>query len=220
MQVIQAIWLGCVLIGLPSSALAIGWFGKDLNGLPCTGDGQGFGPFDYTNTQQVRTKLGIVEAHHFTPEVEQLIRGKSGSIASDLDYTLRAFPNHHRALFSLIRYVTESREWGRYEKKPATPPECYLQRAMRFRPEDGNVYLLYGLYLHRLDRQAEAEEQYRRAVELMPRSAEAHYNLGILLVDMERYAEAKPVAAKAYELGYPLSGLRRMLSDAGHPLDP
>ncbi len=193
--------------------------GQDLQGKPCTGKGQGYGPFDYTNSHHVRVKLPIVEQFHFTSQVEGLNRGRSGTLVSDLDYTLRAFPNHHRALFAMIRLTTDKRKRdpgvvGALE----TPPECYLLRAEAFRPDDGAVQMLHGLYLHRLGKLTEAEVHYRKAVALMPRSAEAHYNLGLLLVDLERYQEAVPEARLAYKLGYPLSGLRKRLATAGHSL--
>src|SRR5882672_10328606 len=57
-----------------------------------------YGPFDYRIEHD---KLAIVEAYHFTSQVELLIRGQSGALGADLDYTLRAAPNHHRALVAM-----------------------------------------------------------------------------------------------------------------------
>lgn len=202
-----------------AAASAIGFSGNDLEGLPCRGKGQGYGPFDYTNPVHVARNLPVVETYHFTPEVERLEKGKSSYVLGDLDYTLRAFPNHHRALFAVIRVATEP---GHLKRRGMgtmdTPPECYLQRALAFKPNDGKVELLYGLYLHKKGHLDDAESHYRRAVKLMPRSAEAWYNLGLLLTDKEKYAEAVPMAEKAYKYGYPLAGLRRRLAAAGHPL--
>lgn len=205
-----------MLLLLPASSVAIGFYGEDLQGLPCRGNAQGYGPYDYTNPVHFNTKLSVVEDHHFTSEVEQLKR--RANVGYNLDYTIRAFPNHHRALFATIRYATD----GRYKKlkKLVTSPECYLQRAIRFQPKDGNVYLLYGLYLHKLKRLQDAESYYKQALELIPNSAEANYNYGLLLTDMERFKEAQPYARKAYKLGYPLPGLKRRLASAGFPLKP
>jgi len=215
-------WILAILLTVTSPLVwGLGFSGTDLKGLPCQGLAQGYGPFDYTNPQHVRSRLPVVEAHHFTAEVEGLVRGKSGYILGDLDYTLRAFPNHHRALYALIRFVTEPGHMGRqYIGKLESQPECYLQRALRFKPDDGKVHMLFGLYLHKLGKLVEAEGYYRTAVKIMPRSAEAHYNLGLVLTDQDKFAEAVPVAKLAYELGYPLSGLRRRLAAAGHPLNP
>lgn len=79
------------------------WVGETLNKTVCQGKGQGYGPFDYTSPTD-RKHLGIVEHYHFTSDVEHLRKGASGSIALDLDYTLRAFPNHHRALNAMMTF--------------------------------------------------------------------------------------------------------------------
>jgi tetratricopeptide (TPR) repeat protein len=49
-------------------------------------------------------------------------------------------------------------------------------------------------------------------------SPEIHYFLGLVLVDLKDYERAREHAARAYELGYPLPGLRDKLARAGHPL--
>ena len=60
-----------------------------------------YGPYDYRTDRGNR--LYLVESAHFTPVVESLISGLSGPLGAELDYTLRAFPNHHRALISDAR---------------------------------------------------------------------------------------------------------------------
>lgn len=58
-----------------------------------------FGPFDYRDPAARAESLQVVERYHFTADVEMLRRGKaSANVLDDLNYTLRAFPNHHRAL--------------------------------------------------------------------------------------------------------------------------
>lgn len=49
-------------------------------------------------------------------------------------------------------------------------------------------------------------------------SAEVHYFLGLVLVDKKDYEKARLHAEKAYQLGYPLPGLRNKLAVAGFPL--
>jgi len=97
-----------------------------------------YGPFDYTNPSDREKKLPIVEKFHFTPSVETLVHGNSSTVAKDLDYTLRAFPNHHRALYAMLRYQLKN-------KGPAGARytiECYFDRALRLAPKDGEVYVL------------------------------------------------------------------------------
>jgi tetratricopeptide (TPR) repeat protein len=187
------------------------WKSMDFIGRPCTIQ-QGFGPYDYTNSQHVSAHLQIVEVWHFTPEVENLTRGKSGTVYGDLSYTIRAFPNHHRALYSLIQYQLQ----GSNEIDAA--PECFLDRAINFAPGDARVYLLYGVYLHRLDRLDQALDKYEKAEELSPNNPEIQYDMALLYLETDDMDEAVKYAKKAYSLGYPLPGLRNRLMAQGYSL--
>ena len=51
------------------------------------------------------------------------------------------------------------------------------------------------------------------------RSAEIQYNLGLVLLELGDVEEAQVAARKAYELGYPLPGLRNKLKRMGHSID-
>lgn len=220
MPIVGYLSLVVVLLLWGSSGWASGFSGEDLEGRPCRGETKGYGPFDYNDPRNHKKHLPLVEEYHFTSEVEGLISGKSGSLLQDIDYTLRAFPNHHRALFSIIRYATRFSTSGRHAQEMTTKPECYLQRALLFRPEDGKVHMLFGLYLHKKGRLEEAETYYRKALELMPDNAEANYNLGLVLVHQEKYPNAVPMAKKAYKLGYPLQGLKNILAREGYSISP
>src|SRR4051794_345698 len=89
-----------------------------------------YGPFDYRTGQ---AQLAVVDSNHFTPEVENLKRGENATIGGDLDYTLRASPNHHRALMSLTNYAVRMNT----TKAPNMPRsvDCYFDRARRFAPD-------------------------------------------------------------------------------------
>ena len=167
-----------------------------------------YGPYDYTNPIDRRDKLPIVETRHFTSSVENLIKGNKGYIYGDLDYTLRAFPNHHRALSSMSQYQI-------LHPRPPNATyysiECYFDRAMRFKPDDAIVKMLFGIYYHRIKKYDNALKYYKLALELAPNSAEIHYNLGLLFFDMEKYDEALSHAQKAYSLGAQVGGLKAML---------
>jgi len=182
---------------------------------PCGSLKNPYGPFDYTNPTDFTEKLGIVENRHFTFDVEALKKGGStGSLARDLDYTLRAFPNHHRALYAMARYQLLAKGKGdaRYTI------ECYFDRAIRLNQDDGVVWMLHGIYLHKKHDYKEALDKYERALELIPRdeTADLHYNMGLLFVDMKQYARANEHAQLAYELKYPLPGLRNRLKKLGY----
>jgi tetratricopeptide (TPR) repeat protein len=190
--------------------LAVNAAGQSLENMGCGSLNNGFGPFDYTNAMHKRDNLQIVEVNHFDKSVFSLERGITGhSPLGDLDYTLRAFPNHHLALDAMARLHrrenTERMPGGRYTMT------CWFARAAAFQPDDGNVKLLFGIHLFRTDELENAETELLEAIRLMPDSAEAHYNIGLLYVRMENFASAREQAEKAYSLGYPLPGLRDQL---------
>jgi tetratricopeptide (TPR) repeat protein len=208
--------LVALLTGTPSFAVEhdppMGWVGRTFDDEPCHGKGQGPGPYDYRDPAARFPWLAKVEGAHFTRDVEALDAPlNSGHLNGNIDYTLRAFPNHHRALDAIIRLKLRG-------GKVASPVECYLQRAEAFRPDDGTVKQLFGLYYHRLGRHEKALAYYEKALETGPETAEMHYHMGLLLLAMGRPREAVEAAHKAYAMGYPLPGLKRMLAKQGHTL--
>jgi tetratricopeptide (TPR) repeat protein len=190
------------------------WVGNNLEGLPCQGRAQGYGPYDYTSPDG-KNHLNIVEIYHFTSKVEALKSGESGYIHGDLDYTLRAFPNHHRALNAMMRYQEQE------QKKPPTDIpriECYLQRATHFAPHDPVPFMIYGIYLHKHGRLQQALDQYRQAEKIQPNHPELLYNLGLLFIDLKKPEQAREYARKAYSAGHPLAGLKNKLKQLGYPI--
>lgn len=172
------------------------------------------GPFDYTNYNEYTKHAYLVEYHHFGSDVESLAKGQTSSIYADLDYILRVFPNHHRALTALSRY--EFQVDNAIEKMgDSISVDCFFNRGIVFKPTDGVVRLIYATYLHRKKNLDQAKIQYDKALELSPSSAEVHYNLGLYYVDVSQLSMAVKHGHKAYELGYPLPGLKNKLIRKG-----
>ncbi|WP_405242479.1 tetratricopeptide repeat protein [Lentisalinibacter salinarum] len=172
-----------------------------------------YGPFDYTNAEHRREKLPIVERFHFNDEVFRLERGlTSGNPTGDIAYTLHAFPNHHRALDAMARlhrkHQTEKLPGARYSLA------CYFDRARRMAPHDATIPMLQGIHFFKTGRMDQAEISFQVALDLAPNSAEIHYNLGLLYIREGNFEYAREHAVRAYELGFPLPGLRRKLIDA------
>jgi tetratricopeptide (TPR) repeat protein len=158
-----------------------------------------YGPFDY-NVEK-GGGLQQVERVHFTPAVEGLLRGSSGFLGGDLSYTLNAFPNHHRALASIMR-------WGARTKNPQPPHlqfsiDCYFDRATRFRPQDTVVRSLYALHLAQTDRKPEALKQLQFAREVAKESAISLNNIGLVYLELREYEHAREAARAAMALGHP-----------------
>jgi Tfp pilus assembly protein PilF len=194
----------------------LGWPGNTLSGVECYGPGQGVGPFDYGSQ---RSQIGIVEEYHFKPEHEQLAEGASIWTRNNLDYTLRAVPNHHRALWAMARwYLLKLEQTDRNQlealerlREGPPPPECYFRRAKRFAPKDGTVPAIFGIYLHKREKLDEALTEYSLAESLAPGNAELIYNMGLLHFDMDNFDKAQEYAQRASSLGYPLRGLQSKL---------
>jgi tetratricopeptide (TPR) repeat protein len=169
-----------------------------------------YGPFDYRTS---RDKLAIVENVHFTQEVEALRGGSTGQLGGDLDYTLRASPNHARALIAVANLGRKLNSDQLPGAKFSVP--CYFDRAIRFASDDPIPRLVYGTYLARAGKNREAVEQLELAVNLDQGNANIHYNLGLVYLDLKDYPKAREHAQRAYDLGFSLTGLRKRLEAAG-----
>ena len=192
------------------------WVGETLDGKKCEGGYLGFGPYDYTRRAQLPAELEVVERAHFRPEIERLETNKnaSSSAIGDIDYTLKAWPNHHRALNSAMKYRLMFQEWPETSSVP--PAECQLQRAIAFSPNDPVPYMMYGMLLHKWERYEQALFAYRAASRLRPDDILTLYNMGLTLAALEQYDEAEEVAKTVYGAGMPLPGLKNKLIAAGH----
>ena len=169
-----------------------------------------YGPFDYRDSTR-KKELDLVELGHFNDDVRTLRHGLSSFLPiNDLDYVLRAFPNHWGALDAVSRY--QLRGGNMLEFRTA---ECYFDRAIRFVPDDGKVRLLYGIYLMRGKHDAEAKRALEEAERLLPDSIDVTYNLGLLYLRLGEPDRAMDKARVAYAQGYPLTGLRDALKKAG-----
>jgi tetratricopeptide (TPR) repeat protein len=192
------------------AALPFGVVSAADEDFSCGSLANGYGPFDYRSDKD---KLGIVEGAHFTSEVENLITGKGGYLGGDLDYTLRAFPNHHRALMAVMRYGERS--------KSERPPHvrysigCYFNRALRFRSDDDMVRIIYATYLSKKGQNIAALEQLNRIKDSDGQSANLDYNIGLVFLDLKEFDKALAHAHKAYQAGFPLPGLRNRLVRLG-----
>jgi len=192
-----------------------GWRAVTLKGIDCRGTEEGYGPFDWRRTTEQNRRL--VEKIHFTADVESLRKGSTGSVEHDLDYTLMAFPNHHRALWAyaknwIERYPEVSLSYRTELAKQGTPPpECYFIRAIKAVPGDPVVRMAFGVYLHKRDKLDLALEQYEAVEQMNDSYAELAYNMGLLYLERRDITKARTYSDKATALGYPLRGLDREL---------
>jgi len=170
-----------------------------------------YGPYDFRTDKD---KLPIVLGAHFKPEVEALVRGTtSGTPGGDIDYTLRAIPNHPGALLAMIRLgVKEKSERPRGVNYTV---ECWLERALRFRPDDNLVRMIYANYLGERKRKVEALKHLEIAAATAGDNPFTHYNLGMIYADLKEYSSALKHAHLAMGLGIRQTALSDKLKAAG-----
>jgi tetratricopeptide (TPR) repeat protein len=174
-----------------------------------------FGPFDY---RKGGPDLRNVETNHMAPDVVNLVKGQTGYIGSDLDYTLRAFPNHPLALMLMVRLGEKERTSQPRGAKWVV--ECYFKRAMTFANDDGAVRAVYAVYLYKAGRKADALNRLNEAIQLGEDTPSVNYNIGLIYFDMKDYDKALSFAHRAYGSGFPLPGLRDKLKKAGKWQEP
>lgn len=165
-----------------------------------------YGPLDY-NTQ--KNSVAVVEEFHFTPRVRAALGGSTGSFGQDINYTLKAVPNHAVALVSLMQWV----ERAKLDQTPGMewPIECYFERATRFQPADTVVRGLYATFLGRRNRKADALRQLDIAVTHAGDRALSHHNIGLVYFELGEMEKALALAHKARALGMEDSALVALL---------
>ena len=216
------LWWPCRSVAVLVAALAV--FGTSQPALAqapsadlCGGLSNGdYGPFDFRKPHYL---LATVEKNHFAPKVEQLIGGQSGyDVGGDLSFVLIVFPNHARALMAMMRLGEKEKRdkpvGARFEV------ECYFERALRFRPDDNVVRMMYSIFLSTKSRQAEALRHLRQVVETAGDNPFTHYNAGLLYFDLKEYDKAAAQARTAQTQGFPGASLINKLKAIGKWTEP
>lgn len=194
-----------------------------------------YGPFDYYDTKNTPTRAyALVERAHLGPKTELLrLQGDQCFYWGDLDYTLRAFPNHPKALVKMAEFLkgnvpcsiggpaSEARSAAELAEQleaktwQGRTMEYYFETAIRYRPQYVETRLLYARALKDVAKNNEAIRVLQEAIHQDPKSAMAHYELGSLLLTNGEKQAALVHAQKAYGLGAPPSDLRDKLVAAG-----
>lgn len=174
-----------------------------------------YGPYDYRTE---KGKLRIVDLAHFTPPVEALIAGATGDLNSDLDYTLHASPNHHRALVSVMRLAARSKEAQLRGFQRSF--YCFFERAVRFAPDDVVARMLFAQFLGQNKRVDDATRQLDLAIKLAPENAITQYNAGLVFLELGQYERALAQAHLAQSMGFARMELADGLKKANRWKEP
>ncbi len=171
-----------------------------------------FGPFDYRSIDGKSRFL--VESAHFTADVESLHKGvTSRRPGGDIDYTLRAIPNHHRALLSMRR-LAERTSLERPQDMRFSA-QCWFERAIAFRPDDAVTVMLYADFLHAQKRTEEGLRMLAHVEQLTGDNPFTNYNLARMYLTLGQAAKALPFARKALELGNQRTDVKEQLASLG-----
>jgi tetratricopeptide (TPR) repeat protein len=201
-----------VALGFAFTAVQAQNFGGEAG---CGSLANPFGPYDYRTAP--RRSLKDVNDNHFNPNVQQLRRGQTASIAADLDYVLRAFPNHHPALDAMLRlWIKQSGLETGFLK----PLDCYLDRSLRFAPDDPVPPLLFASYFAKLNRKTDALSLVDRALRSPKAWALTHFNAGLVLMELGEAQRALEQAHLAMAQGLNRPDLRDALMKAGAWREP
>jgi len=208
--------LGTTLIGLCALALPL-CVSAQIAAVNCGSLQNAYGPFDY-RIYKDRHEILQVDAYHFTPLVEALIKPMFQHFAADFDYTLRASPNHHRALITMAR-------WSERVKNPMPPGarysvDCYFDRAIRFAKDDLIVRMIYAGFLGRAGRKTDAMQQLDYVSASAADNPFTHFNVGLAYFDLQEYDKALKEAHAAANLGLQRTELRDRLMAAGKWVEP
>lgn len=175
------------------------------------------GPHDYRKVRDRR--LLVVETHHFTKDVESLRKGASTTdIGADIAFTLRHFPNHHRALLAMAKLGERMKTLQ--VPKSEYPIDCWFDRATRFASDDHVSHMLYAQWLAKNRRLPEALSYMAKADALGADSPLTLQSLGLLYLELGQPALALERAHRAYALGLQSPMLRDALKSAGHWAEP
>ncbi len=208
-----ALWFaGLAVVSFTSSSV----FAQVVGGA-CGSLQASYGPYDY-RTQRGQP-LKLVEGAHFSASIEALIHGRGYKPpGQNIAYTLRAFPNHHRALMAMTKLAE-------LEKTPKPSGstytiDCWYQRAVTFRPDDTTVRMIYSSFLAKNQRVPEAVAQLEQATAIAKDNPFTHYNIGLVYFDMKLYDKALAQAHKALALGFDRTELRELLVKANQWQEP
>ena len=161
-------------------------------------------PEDY---RKPTPRLRTVEAFHFGPGVEALISPmqRGMTFGSDLDYTLWANPNHHKALLTLVRLAAREKT-----DKPAGSQftvECYFARALLIAPDDVVARMTYVRYLGAQQKTTQALSNMKLVVQQAGDNPLTHLNAGLVYLELGAFEEASEQARRVAAMGFPSARL-------------
>jgi len=152
--------------------------------------------FDYFSTEtnpEAKAYIKSVDTYH-TNKVMNWIHNKNYDAAlSDLQFALKRFPNHPKALMLIVTYA-------HFTNSPnmAMP---YYERAIKLFPQHAITYAQYGTYLVDIGIVQIGIERLKKAIEINPKLSIAYKWLSEAYIKKGDIELARKTIEKAKELG-------------------
>lgn len=143
---------------------------------------------------QLHWNVGDSEKNHLGPAIRTIQSGQYAKAWQDLDFMLRRFVNHPKALEAMAAVASMTNQ------PPAAIP--YFENAIRLYPQYALTYAQYGRYLGRIGRHDAAISNLKKATEVDPNLAVAYAWLAGVYTDIGQGPLAKEAAEQAKKLGY------------------
>lgn len=195
-----------------------------------------YGPFDYYDPP--KHSIQLVERAHLGPKTELLAEeGRWCRYFSDLDYTLRAFPNHPKGLVKMSQFLEHHAACNRKPSKKKKSksvadiyaeleegawrertPEYYFDRAIKYRSQYAETHILYGRYLFRKHKLEKSEKEFLVAANLIntaSQKATTNYYMSLINLEKGDCKMAKQFAGKSYKSGYDILDLKEKIEKSG-----
>jgi len=162
--------------------------------------------------------------HHYCAGVIWLQRAQFGDTTQptgfvldkaiqEMNYTMRNIP----ASSQIANKVAADLATALMEKGEDAQAQRLLSRQIESQPQGEQAYLASALVFHRSGNYSKALVILQQGLaNVVNPSAELYYMIGLVSVDLNKFAEAADYASKAYEMGYPLPGLKDRLIRSGH----
>lgn len=153
--------------------------------------------------------LWAVEEYHYKPAVNWLMSGSPAQARDDIEFILRHFPNHPKALALAFEY-------GKRIKQPDYALPLY-QKAVQMNPKIAGIWSDFGTLQHELKNYTEAVACFEKAVAINAKTGIYRYNLGLSLFEIKEYEKAQVEATAARDMGVPFTALQDKLDGLKKP---
>ncbi len=148
----------------------------------------------FTADKSPRSYLTILEGAHVATIPGWISKGRLDNAVLDIDYTLRAFPNHPQALqfAGLVSQLTKNPLWA---------IRCF-ENAVGAYPQNAFTHMQYGWHLITTGRIGDGIDRLKLSIQMDPTLSAGHAGLAHAYAKKGDLEQAQEAAKKARELGF------------------